>query len=141
MALVERRISGLLEAPDREITPTTETPAPPPASPPEPIEEAERAYLAVVPLPDQPELPIPSPASTQPPSISLVRSETIIAEVVFVEPSPVPPPVPETNNTPVSGSQAATQSDAKPAAKAVPPADPLASIKALSEEELLALFT
>jgi hypothetical protein len=36
---------------------------------------------------------------------------------------------------------AAIAPEAMPAAKGVPPADPLASIKALSEEERLALFT
>jgi hypothetical protein len=97
----------------------------------------------VVPLPQQPELPIPSPAPTQPPSISLVHRETIMAEVAFVEPSPAPRPHPEPEaiNTPVSEPMAAIAPEAMPAAKGVPPADPLASIKALSEEERLALFT
>ncbi|MGB8038646.1 MAG: hypothetical protein WCF39_11320 [Pseudolabrys sp.] len=142
MALVERRIANMLEAPGREVDPVIEAPPPPPESPPEPVEDTERAHLTVVPLPEQPELPIPSPAPTQPPSISLVRSETIMAEVAFVEPSPAPRPhpAPEAINTLVSGPTAAT-AEAMPAAKAVPPADPLASIKALSEEERLALFT
>lgn len=142
MALVERRIANMLEAPGREVDPVIEAPPPPPKSPPEPVEDTERAHLTVVPLPEQPELPIPSPAPTQPPSISLVRSETIMAEVAFVEPSPAPRPhpAPEAINTLVSGPTAAT-AEAMPAAKAVPPADPLASIKALSEEERLALFT
>lgn len=142
MALVERRIANMLEAPGREVDPVIEAPPPPPELPPEPVEDTERAHLTVVPLPEQPELPIPSPAPTQPPSISLVRSETIMAEVAFVEPSPAPRPhpAPEAINTLVSGPTAAT-AEAMPAAKAVPPADPLASIKALSEEERLALFT
>lgn len=142
MALVERRIANMLEAPGREVDPVIEAPPQPPESPPEPVEDTERAHLTVVPLPEQPELPIPSPAPTQPPSISLVRSETIMAEVAFVEPSPAPRPhpAPEAINTLVSGPTAAT-AEAMPAAKAVPPADPLASIKALSEEERLALFT
>ena len=141
MALVERRIANMLEAPGRELPPVIE--APPPESPPEPVEDTERAHLTVVPLPEQPELPIPSPAPTQPPSISLVCSETIMTEVVLVEPSPAPRPhpAPEAINTPVSGPTAATASEAMPAAKAAPPADPLASIKALSEDERLALFT
>ncbi|MFZ0064531.1 MAG: hypothetical protein WAK90_00025 [Pseudolabrys sp.] len=144
MALVERRISNMLEAPAREINPVIEALPPPPAeSPREPVEDTERAHLTVVPLPEQPELPIPSPAPPQPPSISLVRSETIIAEVAFIEPPPAPRlhPAPEAINTPVSGPAAATASEAIPGAKAAPPADPLASIKALSEEERLALFT
>jgi len=142
VALVERRIANMLEAPGREVDPVIEAPPQPPESPPEPVEDTERAHLTVVPLPEQPELPIPSPAPTQPPSISLVRSETIMAEVAFVEPSPAPRPhpAPEAINTLVSGPTAAT-AEAMPAAKAVPPADPLASIKALSEEERLALFT
>ncbi|HET7166394.1 MAG TPA: hypothetical protein VFI94_14760 [Pseudolabrys sp.] len=143
MTLVERRIANMLEAPGREVNPVIEAPPPPPESPPEPVEDTERAHLTVVPLPEQPELPIPSPAPPQPPSISLVHSETIMAEVAFVEPSPAPRPhpAPEAIDTPVSGPTAATASEAMPAAKAVPPADPLASIKALSEEERLALFT
>jgi hypothetical protein len=143
MALVERRIANMLEAPGREVPPVIEAPPPPPESPSEPVEDTERAHLTVVPLPEQPELPIPSPAPTQPPSISLVCSETIMTEVVFVEPSPAPRPhpAPEAINTPASGPTAATAPEAMSAAKAVPPADPLASIKALSEEERLALFT
>jgi hypothetical protein len=143
VALVERRIANMLEAPGREVSPVIEAPAPPPESPSDPVEDTERAHLTVVPLPEQPELPIPSPAPTQPPSISLVHSETIMADVAFVEPSPAPHPhpAPEAINTPVSEPMAAIASEAMPAAKGVPPADPLASIKALSEEERLALFT
>jgi hypothetical protein len=143
MALVERRISNMLEAPGLEVNPVIKAPPPPSESPPEPVEDTERAHLTVVPLPEQPELPIPSPAPTQPPSISLVRTETIMAGVAFVEPSPAPRPhpAPEAINTPVTEPTAATAVEALPAAKAVPPADPLASIRALSEEERLALFT
>src|SRR4029077_6298268 len=143
VALVERRIANMLEAPGREVPPVIEAPAPPPELPPEPVEDTERAHLTVVPLPEQPELPIPSPAPTQPPSISLVHSETIMAEGEFAEPSPAPRPhpAPEAINTPVSEPTAVTAVQALPAAKAVPPPDPLASIKALSEEERLALFT
>jgi hypothetical protein len=143
MALVERRIANMLEAPGREVPPVIEAPAPPPELPSDPVEDTERAHLTVVPLPEQPELPIPSPAPTQPPSISLVHSETIMADLAFVEPSPAPHPhpAPEAINTPVSEPMAAIASEAMPAAKGVPPADPLASIKALSEEERLALFT
>ena len=71
-----------------------EAPAPPPDLPSDPVEDTERAHLTVVPLPEQPELPIPSPAPTQPPSIALVRSETIMADVAFVEPPPAPLPQP-----------------------------------------------
>jgi hypothetical protein len=156
MALVERRISNMLEAPRVEVTlevprvevtPPAETPTPLAAPPPEPLNEPERTHLAVVPLPEQPELPIPSPASTQPPSISLVRSEAIIAEVAFVEPPPAPPqPAPDMVDTRPPEPQFLPQSlpataETKPLAEAAPPPDPLASIKALSEEERLALFT
>ena len=49
MALVERRIANMLEAPGREVNLAVE--APPPESPPEPVEDTERAHLTVVPLP------------------------------------------------------------------------------------------
>jgi hypothetical protein len=151
MALVERRISTMLETPRVEVTlevsrvevtPEAEAPAPLPAVPPDPVSQSERTHLAVVPLPEQPELPIPSPASTQLPPISLVRRETIIAEVAFVEPPPAPQPAPEMATTrPPEPQLMPAPVETKPVAKAAPPADPLASIKALSEEERLALFT
>jgi hypothetical protein len=47
-----------------------------------------RTHLAVVPIPEQPELPIPSPNASSPPAIALVRSETELAELAFVEASP-----------------------------------------------------
>ncbi len=50
-----------------------------------PVEGSERAHLTVVPVPEQPELPIPTPAGPQPSSIALVRSEAIIEEVAFIE--------------------------------------------------------
>jgi hypothetical protein len=94
-----------------------------------------------VPLPDQPELPIPSPIMTPPPSIALVHSETIIAEVAFVEPAPasvdqqqVVVEMPEVEPAIGPVLQAALVSKARPTG-------PLASIMALSEEERLALFT
>jgi hypothetical protein len=151
MALVERRISTMLEparvevtleVPRVQVTPETEAATPSPALPPEPVSQSERTHLAVVPLPEQPELPIPSPASAQLPPISLVRSETIIAEVAFVEPPPAPQPAPEVVTTrPPEQQFIPPVVETMPAAKAVPPADPLASIKALSEDERLALFT
>jgi hypothetical protein len=64
----------------------------PPISEPddEVVEGSERAHLAVVPVPEQPELPIPTPAAPQPSSIALVRSEAIIEEVAFIEPRAKP---------------------------------------------------
>lgn len=141
VALVGRRIADIM-------TPAKMTPAPQeniqekiqeeqiavPAPREEPAQEP-RAHLAVVPVPDQPELPIPAPASAQLPSIALVRTDAVMAEVAFVDASPVP----AENANPTSIAQAATPKPALPAK--TPPADPFASIMALSEEERLALFT
>jgi len=143
IALVERRISDILTMLRADPAPKVEAPPPVADLPDEPVEETERTHLVVVPSPEQPELPIPSPAATQPPSISLVRSETIMAEVAFVEPPPAPLPqpandAPETIDTRTNEPKISTALNAKPA---LPPANPLASIMALSEEERLALFT
>jgi hypothetical protein len=135
IALVERRISKILASP-REDTLKIAAPVPARELPHEPDKEVERSHLAVVPLPEQPELPIPSPAAAQPPSIALVRTETVMAEITFVEPPPAPLPQPSSEpgiSTAREGSRAARTAAA--------PADPLASIMALSEEERLALFT
>jgi hypothetical protein len=147
VALVERRISNILASLHAEPAPNSETPPLTSGSAHELIEESERTHLAVVPLPEQPELPIPSPTASQPPSIALVRSETIMAEVAFAEPPPEPHP-PDAKNSPETiGIRAAEPEmtpavEANPTAKIAPPStDPLASIMALSEEERLALFT
>ena len=87
VALVESRISQILESFRADPAPKVETPAPH-DSPVEPIEDTERSHLAVVPVPEQPELPIPSPSASHPPAIVLVRSETVMAEVAFVETPP-----------------------------------------------------
>jgi hypothetical protein len=138
IALVERRISKILASPREETLKIAAPVAPVIARelPHEPDKEVERSHLAVVPLPEQPELPIPSPAAAQPPSIALVRTETVMAEITFVEPPPAPLPQPSSEpgiSTAREGSRAARTAAA--------PADPLASIMALSEEERLALFT
>jgi hypothetical protein len=135
IALVERRISKILASP-RENPLKNETPVPEPDLPRESNEEAERSHLAVVPLPEQPELPIPSPAAAQPPSIALVRTETVMAEITFVEPPPAP--LPQPSSEPVISTAREGRRAARTAAA---PTDPLASIMALSEEERLALFT
>jgi hypothetical protein len=114
----------------------TGNPAPveplPPTPPEEPAEEA-RAHLAVVPPSDQPELPIPSPVVAQPPPIALVRTEVTIEEVAFAAPQPA---------LPVNEPKAAPPAAVPPVPSKTPvPADPLAEIKMLSEEERLALFT
>src|SRR6187551_2625268 len=128
IAMVEQRLVEIM-APAMS-GPATREPLPP--SPEEPAEEA-RARLAVVPPSDQPELPIPSPAVAQPPPIALVRTETAIAEVAFVEPQPA---------VPVNDPKAARATAVAPVPLKTPmPTDPLAAIKMLSEEERLALFT
>ncbi len=78
--LLERRLHGLVDNKAAE--------APPPAEPPRP-------QLAVVPPPEQPELPIPSPASERP-AIAVAapaepRRMTLIPEVNVVEPAPPAP--------------------------------------------------
>ena len=106
----------------------------------EPKETVERSHLAVVPMPEQPELPIPSPLITPLPPITLVRSEAIMAEIAFV----APPPAPEVKPPAVKIEMPKLEPAKAPAAPAVvvaKPAGPLASIMALSEEERLALFT
>jgi hypothetical protein len=143
IALVERRISNILASLRADSAPTIETPMPASVLSHEAVDESERMHLAVVPLPEQPELPIPSPAATQPPSIALVRTEAIMAEVAFIEsPAQRTESVPETANTPASEPGTVKTFEEWPVAKpALSSAGPLASIMALSEEERLALFT
>jgi hypothetical protein len=140
IALVERRITSMLERLAAEPAPAVEASTPPENVTSEPVDEPERAHLMVVPVPEQPELPIPSPASIQPPSISLVHSGAVIAEVAFVGTSPPPSGAPETVATRVPDVAPTPPVEATPKT-ALPPTDPLASIKALSEDERLALFT
>jgi hypothetical protein len=129
IAMVEHRLVEIM-APAMS-SPATHEPLPP--SPPEEPAEEARARLAVVPPSDQPELPIPSPDVAQPPPIALVRTETAIAEVAFVEPQPA---------VPVNDPKAARATAVAPVPLKTPmPTDPLAAIKMLSEEERLALFT
>jgi len=99
--LLERRIDAMAEVKPADATPDEPEPA--------------RAQLAVVPPPDQPELPIPSPASFEPRPISLVHD---LEETS----APTVPAVIEAGVT-------------------APPPDPLAAIMALSDDERLALFT
>ncbi len=132
VALVESRISQILESFRADPAPKVETPAPAPDSPVEPIEDTERSHLAVVPVPEQPELPIPSPSASHPPAIVLVRSETVMAEVAFVE----TPPAQVGANADQSSAAEEKHIDDRP-----PPAGPLSSIMSLSEDERLALFT
>ena len=129
IARVESRISGILWS--LRSDPSAEVETAPPASE-MPAEEPARAYLAVVPLPDQPELPIPSPNASSPPAIALVRGEAELAEVAFVETPPEQTSTRPDEPTPVAE---------KPVDTSAPPVGPLSSIMSLSEDERLALFT
>jgi hypothetical protein len=91
IALVERRISKILASP-REDTLKIEAPVPAPDLPHEPDEKAERSHLAVVPLPEQPELPIPSPAAAQPPSIASCAPRRSWRRLPSLSPRPHPFP-------------------------------------------------
>ena len=129
IARVESRISGILWS--LRSDPSAEVETAPPASE-MPAEEPARTYLAVVPLPDQPELPIPSPNASSPPAIALVRGEAELAEVAFVETPPEQTSTRSDEPTPVAE---------KPVDTNAPPVGPLSSIMSLSEDERLALFT
>jgi hypothetical protein len=141
LGLLERRIDAMAEVKMAEVKLAEAKPADiaPPADatlgaavlPDEPAAEPERARLAVVPPPDEPELPIPSPANAQAPAIALVQTKNVpsaamMPEVTFAESLPPAPPVVETIA-------------AEPVAS--PPPNPLAAIMALSDDERLALFT
>ena len=132
IARVESRISRILWSLRADAASEVETSPPASEAPAEPAEESERTHLAVVPVPDQPELPIPSPGASSPPTISLVRSDTELAEVAFIE----APPEQDVarSGQPVSG-------EGKPVDTNPPAAGPLSSIMSLSEDERLALFT
>jgi hypothetical protein len=127
--LLERRIDGLVESKADE------------AAPGEAAEPA-RPQLAVVPPPDEPELPIPTPLAVAPAiavvpaPVNAAASAAIMPEVNVFEVAPLPP---------LAANPAAAQ-PAKPAAAKIepPPAERLrvlAPIMALSEDERLALFS
>jgi hypothetical protein len=146
VALVARRITAIMALTQVDNPPPAEViqPSLPQELKDEPTEAADRTHLAVVPTPEQPELPIPSPLVTPLPPITLVRSESIMAEVVFIGP---PPPAPEVQTAAVKIAVPKIETAISPpaptatATKTSKPAGPLASIMALSEEERLALFT
>jgi len=142
IALVERRITNTVGSPAAEPSPESDSAQS--NVPDAQAEKAERTHLAVVPPPDQPELPIPSPTPTPQPPIALVRTEATMAEVAFVEPSPSQ----DLDQGRVVIEISRVEPAIAPALEAAlsvtstaPPADPLASIMALREEERLALFT
>lgn len=130
IAMVEQRLAEIMAPAALTMAPQESIPQ---ASSPEETAEETPARLAVVPPPDQPELPIPSPAAVQPPPIALVRADTVMVEVAFAEPQPAPssavekavPVAPPTVQAPIEHR----------------PADSLTWIMALSEEERLAMFT
>ena len=128
--LLERRIEELAQAKAEAPAPADETLAAQ-RMPEPPVEEPARAHLAVVQPPDEPELPIPSPPGAQPVAIALVGAVANIPEVSVFDSAPPAPDVVE---------QAAAQPAAVPKT-AQTPADPLAAIMALSEDERIALFT
>ncbi len=136
VALVARRITAIMALAHVESSPPAELAQPILSDGPK--DAVERAHLAVVPTPDQPELPIPSPLITPLPPIALVRREAVMAEIAFIGPPPAPEVKPVATNIEAAKSSPAA---AAPVAKPSKPAGPLASIMALSEEERLALFT
>jgi hypothetical protein len=111
--------------------------------PPDSITGDVRPRLAVVPPPEQPELPIPSPlAGLNPPQLLAPALAVAAPEAAAQSANAVAKERPAAE-VPAS---AAAQDDAKPwtlpAARPVPPPpDPLAAIMMLSEDERLALFT
>ena len=116
--LLQRRLDALAGTAVAAAGPTDKTA---PALP-----GAARGHLAVVPRPDEPELPISAP-DAQVPAIAVVPSAAMMRAIDCVESKSV---VAE-SKTP----------SAPPGAPATPGSDPLAPILALSEEERLALFT
>lgn len=133
-----------------------------------------RPRLAVVPPPEQPELPIRAPAPAVPPSLSVAPAP--VAEPERPEPPPAPPGRPPLQtDRPIHDAIAAAldqrapepapqplvaqetqpvlaletqpsvaveaSQPARPVRNVPPPADPLAALMMLSEDERLALFT
>jgi len=141
VALVERRLTSIIAVLPADREPEIEPHLPDSST--ERVEKSERMHLAVVPQPDQPELPIPSPVATPLPPIALVHTETV-TEVVFGEPGPLP--LQNRDHEPVVGipkldPAIASGTAAAPVPSSARRTDALASIMALSEDERLALFT
>jgi hypothetical protein len=165
------KLALLLNLLERKLIALAEAEAPPPAP-------AGDARLAVVPAPEQPELPIPSPAAAQP-ALTLAHhrapppaqkaapastSAVIIPEVTWLDGPPpgsfgledtdrhddaAPPSMGEKvaplTSEPEAKPPLAAMPDLMPvlppATTPLPPANPLAGLMLLSEEERLALFT
>lgn len=134
------RLRSLLDMLERRLDAMTDTGAarpPAAAAAPSPDAETIRARLAVVPPPEEPELPIPSPAA-QPPAIALVGAAAVMASPFDGAASPPAKSKPATKTPPAT---AAATGPTPRAATLPPPADPLMALMALSEDERLALFT
>ena len=97
--------------------------------------DAERPRLAVVPPPDEPQLPIPSPAA-QRPSIALAHSD---AAASAANAAVTIPEVSWYGDAPAEEPDAPAA--APVAAKPLPAVEPVAAWMALTEEERIALFT
>jgi hypothetical protein len=124
--MFERRLDAMAERKTGDVVPAGEEPFPSPA------------MLKVVPISDEPELPMPSPAAAPLPPITLVKPSVAMPEVTFVANAPLGPTVVDHATI----EKAAAEKTAPPVAKAaLPPVDPLAPILALSEFEKIALFT
>jgi len=126
--LFERRIDAMAEArpADGALPPGTASGARVPLHEPEPA----RAQLIVVPLPDEPELPIPSSAGFEPRPVPSPASAPAMIRVPKVELA-----------TEVAFAEPASRATDFVEDAAGPLADPLAALMALSENERLALFT
>jgi len=153
--LLERRIEEMAEANAQAVPPTGERLGAP-ALPAEPLDEPAGSHLAVVEVPDEPELPIPSPAGAQPPSIVLVSDPEKASPEVDPKWEPLfgegdapaitesVANIPEVNvfDSAPPETKFVEQAPAQPTATVLlPPVDPLAAIMALSEDERIALFT
>jgi len=142
VVLVEQRIGSIIASLPAE-TKTEIEPTPAGESDVQP-EKADRTFLAVIPQPDQPELPIPSPTTTLQPAIALVRTEATMAEVTFIDPVNLRGrdqdrfviEIPRLEPMIAAGVESTSITTSTSHA-----ADPLASIMALGEEERLALFS
>ncbi len=135
-------LTALVDLLERRIDAMVENKAAAQATVDDNIEDATRPQLAVVPPPEEPELPIPSPFVVQPPAIVVVPDEAQLRRAASAA------IMPEVNV--LDGATPAAKAVTKPAAKPAtpktetPPADPLrplAAIMVLSEDERIALFS
>jgi hypothetical protein len=143
LGFVEHRIEAIVAPPPEQSVLPDEVAA---LLLPERAAEAARSVLAVVPTPDEPELPIPAPAAAQTVEIALAREVTEMSEVTFTRPTQARTPEPETVEAaafkPIAPPVVAqAEIPALKAADTLPTVDPLAAIMALSEVERIALFT